>query len=121
MTDREMLEMLVEGQKQIFLRLDGVDSRLDGIDNRLDGIDNRLDGIDDRLDGIDVRLDGIDREMLAIKNRQDTLEGRQRLLEKKFDHLVNVDIKHLKDTQDTIVVLLQAKGIIPQIQESIHV
>lgn len=107
MTDREMLEMLVEGQKQIFLRLDGVDSR--------------LDGIDDRLDGIDVRLDGIDRELLAIKNRQDTLEGRQRLLEKKFDHLVNVDIKHLKDTQDTIVVLLQAKGIIPQIQESIHV
>ena len=107
MTDREMLEMLVEGQKQIFLRLDGVDSRLDGIDNR--------------LDGIDVRLDGIDRELLAIKNRQDTLEGRQRLLEKKFDHLVNVDIKHLKDTQDTIVVLLQAKGIIPQIQESIHV
>ncbi len=98
---------LVEGQKQIFLRLDGVDSRLDGIDNR--------------LDGIDVRLDGIDRELLAIKNRQDTLEGRQRLLEKKFDHLVNVDIKHLKDTQDTIVVLLQAKGIIPQIQESIHV
>lgn len=95
MTDREMLEMLVEGQKQIFLRLDGVDSRLDGIDNR-------LDGIDDRLDGIDVRLDGIDRELLAIKNRQDTLEGRQRLLEKKFDHLVNVDIKHLKDTQDTI-------------------
>ena len=50
MTDREMLEMLVEGQKQIFLRLDGVDSRLDGIDNRLDGIDNRLDGIDVRLD-----------------------------------------------------------------------
>ena len=49
MTDREMLEMLVEGQKQIFLRLDGVDSRLDGIDNRLDGIDNRLDGIDNRL------------------------------------------------------------------------
>ena len=58
MTDREMLEMLVEGQKQIFLRLDGVDSRLDGIDNR-------LDGIDDRLDGIDVRLDGIDRELLS--------------------------------------------------------
>ena len=54
MTDREMLEMLVEGQKQIFLRLDGVDSRLDGIDNRLDGIDNRLDGIDNRLDGIDA-------------------------------------------------------------------
>ena len=51
MTDREMLEMLVEGQKQIFLRLDGVDSRLDGIDNRLDGIDDRLDGIDVRLDG----------------------------------------------------------------------
>ena len=114
MTDREMLEMLVEGQKQIFLRLDGVDSRLDGIDNRLDGIDNRLDGID-------VRLDGIDRELLAIKNRQDTLEGRQRLLEKKFDHLVNVYIKHLKDTQDKIVELLQAKCIIQQIQESIHV
>ena len=54
MTDREMLEMLVEGQKQIFLRLDGVDSRLDGVDSRLDGIDNRLDGIDNRLDGIDA-------------------------------------------------------------------
>ena len=38
MTDREMLEMLVEGQKQIFLRLDGVDSRLDGVDSRLDTI-----------------------------------------------------------------------------------
>ena len=43
------------------------------------------------------------------------------MLEKNFDHLLNVDNKHLKDTQDTIVELLQAKGIIPQIQESIHV
>ncbi len=92
MTDREMLEMLVEGQKQML----------------------------GRLDGIDARLDGIDKELASIKNRQDTLEGRQRLLEKKFDRLVEVDIKHLKDTQDTIVTLLQAKGIIPTGPKSIR-
>lgn len=99
MTNREMLEMLVEGQKQMLGRLDGVDAR---------------------LDGIDARLDGIDKELASIKNRQDTLEGRQRLLEKKFDRLVEVDIKHLKDTQDTIVTLLQAKGIIPTGPKSIR-
>ncbi len=92
MTDREMLEMLVEGQKQML----------------------------GSLDGIDARLDGIDKELASIKNRQDTLEGRQRLLEKKFDRMVNVDLKHLKDTQDTIVILLQAKGIIPAGAESIQ-
>lgn len=92
MTDREMLEMLVEGQRQML----------------------------GRLDGIDARLDGIDKELASIKNRQDTLEGRQRLLEKKFDRLVEVDIKHLKDTQDTIVTLLQAKGIIPTGPKSIR-
>ena len=85
MTDREMLEMLVEGQRQML-----------------------------------GRLDKIDEELASIKNRQDTLEGRQRLLEKKFDRLVEVDIKHLKYTQDTIVTLLQAKGIIPTGPKSIR-
>lgn len=120
MTDREMLEMLVEGQRQMLGRLDGVDAHLNGIDTRLDGVDARLDGIDMRLDGVDSRFDKIDEELASIKNRQDTLEGRQRLLEKKFDRMVNVDIKHLIDTQDTIVVLLQANGTIPTESKSIR-
>ena len=93
MTDREMLEMLVEGQRQIF---------------------GRLDGIDTRLDKVDTRLDGIDEELSSIKNRLDILTERQRLLEKKFDRMINFDFKQMKDTQDTIVTLLQIREIIPE-------
>ena len=100
MTDREILEMLAEGQQQIFVRLDGIDVRLDGIDAR--------------LDGIDARLNGIDEEMSSMKNRLATLAERQRLLEKKFDRMINFDFKQMKDTQDTIVTLLQIRGIIPE-------
>ena len=53
-----------------------------------------------------------DREMLEMLVRQ-------RLLEKKLDHLINVDIKHLQDTMDTIVALLQMNGTIPTMPGSI--
>ena len=121
MTDREMLEMLVEGQRQIFGRLDGIDTRLDKVDTRLDGIDTRLDKVDARLDGIDARLDKvdarldrIDEELSSMKNRLDILTERHRLLEKKFDRMINFDFKQMQDTLDTIVTLLQIREIIPE-------
>ena len=47
MDTNEILLQLLEGQKQMNDRLDGIDNRLDGIDDRLDKIETRLDNLEE--------------------------------------------------------------------------
>lgn len=80
MDTNEILLQLLEGQKQMNERLDGVDKRLDGMDKRLDGMDARFDGIDKRLDGMDKRLD-------KIETRLDNLEENEKITRSAVNHI----------------------------------
>ena len=97
MLDQKDLELLAGMINPINVQLGNINNRLDGIDARLDAVDTRLDGIDARLDAMDVRLDGID----------------ARLDVKLAERDIRKDIKNLQDTTETLVVVLQGRGILP--------
>ena len=104
-------------------RLDGIDTRLDAVDARLDAMDVRLDGIDARLDAMDVRFDEIDARFNRVENRLEMIDLKCDTNRKRLDDLsldvklaerdIRKDIKNLQDTTETLVVVLQGKGILP--------
>ena len=104
-------------------RLDGIDTRLDAVDARLDAMDVRLDGIDARLDAMDVRFDEIDARFNRVENRLEMIDLKCDTNRKRLDDLsldvklaerdIRKDIKNLQDTTETLVVILQGKGILP--------
>lgn len=104
-------------------RLDGIDARLDTVDARLDTVDTRLDGIDARLDAMDVRFDEIDARFNRVENRLEMIDLKCDTNRKRLDDLsldvklaerdIRKDIKNLQDTTETLVVVLQGRGILP--------
>ena len=104
-------------------RLDGIDARLDTVDARLDAVDTRLDGIDARLDAMDVRFDEIDARFNRVENRLEMIDLKCDTNRKRLDDLsldvklaerdIRKDIKNLQDTTETLVVVLQGRGILP--------
>lgn len=118
-------------------RLDGIDARLDAVDARLDAMDVRLDGIDARLDAMDVRFDEIDARFDEIDARFNRVENRLEMIDlkcdtnrKRLDDLsldvklaerdIRKDIKNLQDTTETLVVVLQGRGILPDPSNTIQ-
>ncbi len=92
-----------------------VNEKLDSVDKRLDDMDSRLDGVDYRLDRVDSRLDNMDKRLEYVEMKQD-------LMHKQLEHLtfdmkaseraLRKDIRLLKDGQETLIAVLEGKGIL---------
>lgn len=123
MLDQKDLELLAGMINPINVQLGNINNRLDGIDARLDAVDTRLDGIDARLDAMDVRLDEIDARFNRVENRLEMIDLKCDTNRKRLDDLsldvklaerdIRKDIKNLQDTTETLVVVLQGRGILP--------
>ena len=120
MLDQKDLELLAGMINPINVQLG---TRLDGIDARLDAMDVRFDGIDARLDAMDVRFDEIDARFNRVENRLEMIDLKCDTNRKRLDDLsldvklaerdIRKDIKNLQDTTETLVVVLQGRGILP--------
>ena len=53
------------------------------LDKRIDGVENRLDKVDGRLDRVEIKLDGIDRRLDDELDKRKQLEVRTAKLETK--------------------------------------
>ena len=123
MLDQKDLELLAGMINPINVQLGNINNRLDGIDARLDAMDVRLDGIDARLDAMDVRFDEIDARFNRVENRLEMIDLKCDTNRKRLDDLsldvklaerdIRKDIKNLQDTTETLVVVLQGRGILP--------
>ena len=123
MLDQKDLELLAGMINPINVQQGNINTRLDGIDARLDAVDTRLDGIDARLDAMDVRLDEIDARFNRVENRLEMIDLKCDTNRKRLDDLsldvklaerdIRKDIKNLQDTTETLVVVLQGRGILP--------
>ena len=123
MLDQKDLELLAGMINPINVQLGNINNRLDGIDARLDAVDARLDGIDARLDAMDVRFDEIDARFNRVENRLEMIDLKCDTNRKRLDDLsldvklaerdIQKDIKNLQDTTETLVVVLQGRGILP--------
>lgn len=123
MLDQKDLELLAGMINPINVQLGNINNRLDGIDVRLDAMDARFNGIDARLDAMDVRFDEIDARFNRVENRLEMIDLKCDTNRKRLDDLsldvklaerdIRKDIKNLQDTTETLVVILQGKGILP--------
>ena len=123
MLDQKDLELLAGMINPINVQLGNIKNRLDGIDARLDAVDARLDGIDARLEAMDVRFDEIDARFNRVENRLEMIDLKCDTNRKRLDDLsldvklaerdIRKDIKNLQDTTETLVVVLQGRGILP--------
>ena len=123
MLDQKDLELLAGMINPINVQLGNINNRLDGIDARLDAVDTRLAGIDARLDAMDVRFDEIDARFNRVENRLEMIDLKCDTNRKRLDDLsldvklaernIRKDIKNLQDTTETLVVVLQGRGILP--------
>lgn len=123
MLDQKDLELLAGMINPINVQLGNINNRLDGIDARLDAVDTRLDGIDARLDAMDVRFDEIDARFNRVENRLEMIDLKCDTNRKRLDDLsldvklaerdIRKDIKNLQYTTETLVVVLQGRGILP--------
>ena len=123
MLDQKDLELLAGMINPINVQLGNINNRLDGIDARLDAVDVRFDGIDARLDAMDVRFDEIDARFNRVENRLEMIDLKCDTNRKRLDDLsldvklaerdIRKDIKNLQDTTETLVVVLQGRGILP--------
>lgn len=123
MLDQKDLELLAGMINPINVQLGNINNRLDGIDVRLDAMDARFNGIDARLDAMDVRFDEIDARFNRVENRLKMIDLKCDTNRKRLDDLsldvklaerdIRKDIKNLQDTTETLVVVLQGKGILP--------
>ena len=130
MLDQKDLELLAGMINPINVQLGNINNRLDGIDTRLDAVDARLDGIDARLDAMDVRFDEIDARFNRVENRLEMIDLKCDTNRKRLDDLsldvklaerdIRKDIKNLQDTTETLVVVLQGRGILPDPSNTIQ-
>ena len=130
MLDQKDLELLAGMINPINVQLGNINNRLDGIDARLDAVDARLDGIDARLDAMDVRFDEIDARFNRVENRLEIIDLKCDTNRKRLDDLsldvklaerdIRKDIKNLQDTTETLVVVLQGRGILPDPSNTIQ-
>ena len=116
MRDQKDLELLAGMINPINVQLGNINNRLDGIDARLDAVDARLDAMDVRFDEIDARFNRVENRLEMIDLKCDT--NRKRLDDLSLDvklaeRDIRKDIKNLQDTTETLVVVLQGRGILP--------
>ena len=88
-----MVAELVESNRLIQERLDGLDGRMGGLDGRMDGLDGRMDGLEGRMDGLEGRMGGLDGRMDGLDGRMDGLEGRMDGLENSMGELKDGMVK----------------------------
>lgn len=107
--DLQAISSLMDGKLEPFNeKLDSMDKRLDRVDSRLDGIDYRLDGMDKRLDDMDQRLEFVEMKQDLMKKKLDDLAFDMKVSERA----IKKEIRLLQDAQNTLIVVLQGKGIL---------
>lgn len=80
MSDREILEIILQ-------KVETVDNKLDKLEKRLDNVEKRLDNVEKRLDSVEKRLDNVEKRLDILEKRIDSLEQRVEKLEQKVDQL----------------------------------
>jgi len=102
MDNQELIELVGTVMKRelspIIVRLDAMDQRFDSIENRLGVLEIKQDTTQRKLDNLDFKVDN-----LAI-----SMKGSERNIKK--------DIRLLQDGQETLIVVLEAKDILPRVE-----
>lgn len=74
MTDRELLELLVEGQKELNGKVGNLESRFDSLECKFDNLERRFDSLEGKVDNLESRFDNLEGEVSQLNMRMDRVE-----------------------------------------------
>ena len=103
MNDRDLLEQLLAEVKEISSNQKNMDKKLDSMDKRLSSLETRFSSLEEKLEVVNFKCD---------TNRKKIEDLSLDL--KLFERDVKKDLKQLHDTTETLVVVLQNNGLLPQ-------
>lgn len=96
--------------------------KLDKMDARMDRLESKITSMESRMTSMEFRMTSMESEMASMKSQMNYMNEKINLLNKKTDDLktdlkyfqknVQKDISKLQDAQDTIIAVLQGKGIL---------
>ena len=117
MNDRDLLEQLLAEVKEISSNQKNMDKKLDSMDKRLSSLETRFSSLETRLSSLETRFSSLEEKLEVVNFKCDTNRKKIEDLSldlKLFERDVKKDLKQLHDTTETLVVVLQNNGLLPQ-------
>lgn len=103
-------------------KLDKMDARMERLESKITSMESRMTSMESRMTSMESRVTSMESEMASMKSQMNYMNEKINLLNKKTDDLktdlkyfqknVQKDISKLQDAQDTIIAVLQGKGIL---------
>ena len=103
MNEKDLLEQLLVEVKGIGTNQKNMDKKLDSMDKRLSSLESKFSLLEEKLEVVNFKCD---------TNRKKIEDLSLDL--KLFERDVKKDLKRLHDTTETLVVVLQNNGLLPQ-------
>lgn len=86
MTDRELLELLVQ-------KMTGIEAKVNGIDVRMNGVEAKVDGIETKVSGIERDMKQVMQAVLETNDTVKRIEAAQSKTEAELNnHSYSIDI-----------------------------
>jgi peptidoglycan hydrolase CwlO-like protein len=67
MTDRKLLEKILQKIGNMDSRMDSMDSKMDSMDSRMNSIESKMDSMDSRMNSIKSKMDSMDSRMNSME------------------------------------------------------
>jgi chromosome segregation ATPase len=104
LTDRELLELLVEKVTGLEERMDSqekrmysMEKRIDSMGERMDSMEKRMDSMGERMYSMEKRMDSMGERMYSMGGSMDSLGERMDSMEHKFEKRFDAMETELKD------------------------
>ncbi|MDO4308906.1 MAG: hypothetical protein Q4C77_19040 [Eubacteriales bacterium] len=107
MTDREILELILSGQRSMAENFASMETRMESMENRMDSMDSRLSRVEDDVKGIRLRLENTTDKNIQIiaenySNLLQKLDKNNLITDQQFAYQIKVnylmdDVQRIKD------------------------
>jgi outer membrane murein-binding lipoprotein Lpp len=113
MTDRELLQQILEKVDSLNAKVDGLDTKVDDLDTKVNGLDTKVSCLDTKVSDLDAKVDRLDTEVSGIKlHIENVIEKNIRTiaeghidLSRKLNEVIHIasDIRAYHEIQDILV------------------
>lgn len=90
MTDREVLDLVLE-------KLSGVEGKVSGVEGKVSGIEGKVSGIEGKLSGIEGRLSSLEADVTEIKGQMVELRDNDKMILSEVERVHEILDMHKED------------------------
>ncbi|WPX08602.1 nucleopolyhedrovirus P10 family protein [Anaerocellum danielii] len=101
MSDREILELILEKVTIIDQKVDRLEKRVENLEKRVENLEKKVEALERRVESLERRVESLERRVESLEKRMDSLEARVEKLElqvaentqilKALEHLAQVN------------------------------